>query len=186
MPIFAPDSGSGTENNKQIKNFKRMEQKPDTELEFIEKPIRKPDRRVLGRLESWDDSDFKQFVPCASGTGVKRTVMKSSGRAKLVKNEGEKESSYSLLANYKASDANFAEKMIEDVSACLKPHLKKAPKLPSAKFVYEEEGLKIWQSREKKRICVYCEIDKEMEKNLMSSEWGRLSYEISKQLRKVK
>jgi len=107
VPIFAPDSGSGTENNKQIKNFKRMEQKPDTELEFIEKPIRKPDRRVLGRL-------------------------------------------------------------------------------PSAKFVYEEEGLKIWQSREKKRICVYCEIDKEMEKNLMSSEWGRLSYEISKQLRKVK
>lgn len=40
--------------------------------------------------------------------------------------------------------------------------------------------------QEKKRICVYCEIDKEMEKNLMSSEWGRLSYEISKQLRKVK
>jgi hypothetical protein len=112
--------------------------------------------------------------------------MKSSGRAKPVKNEGEKESSYSLLANYKATDDNFAEKMIEDVSACLKPHLKKAPKLPSAKFVYEEEGLKIWQSREKKRICVYCEIDKEMEKNLMSSEWGRLSYEISKQLRKVK
>lgn len=152
------------------------------ELVFVEKPLRKPDARVYGRLEKWNDSDFQQFVPTATGTGNKREVIKSSGRAKLVKNDGEKDKSYSLYVNRDANDERFADKMIDDVLAVLKDYIKKEVKLPNAKFIHDDEAIKMWRSVDRGRIVIHSEIDLNLDKNLISREWGRISYEVSKLL----
>lgn len=154
----------------------------DEDLMFVEKPLRKPDSRVYGRLEKWENSDFQQFVPVASGTGPKREVVKSSGRAKLVRNDGEKDSSYSLYVSQDAHDDMFADKIIEDTMAVLKDFIKKEVKLPTAKFIHDDESIKMWKSKERNRVVLHCEIDSTLDKTLISKEWARISYEVSKLL----
>ena len=151
-------------------------------MEFIEKPLRKPDKRIVGRLEKWEDSDFQQFVPAQTGCGTKRTVMKSSGRTKLVKNEGEKECSFSLHSNVSSDEENFADKMLEESLSVLKPYIKKEVKLPNAKFIHDEENFKVWKSRDKKTICVHVELDPNENAALVAKEWNRVSYEVTKLL----
>lgn len=152
------------------------------DLDFIEKPIRKPDARIYGRLEKWQDSDFQQFVPVAKGTGQKREVVKSAGRAKLIKNEGEKESSYSMYVNQDANDPLFAEKMMDDVVSVLKPFMKKEIKTPTARFIHDDEAFKMWRSKERKQIVIHAELDMTLDKTLVSKEWARISYEVNKLL----
>lgn len=152
------------------------------ELVFVEKPLRKPDSRIYGRLEKWSDSDFQQFVPAAVGSGNKREVVKSSGRAKLVKNEGEKESSYSLYANVNANDEQFANHILDDVMAVLKDHIKKEVKLPTARFIHDEDAFKVWRSMERGRVAIHAEIDMSLDKTLITKEWARISYEVNKLL----
>lgn len=159
-----------------------MSDEQDKELEFVEKPIRKPDARIYGRLERWSDSEFQQFVPVAHGTGTKREVMKSAGRAKLVKNEGEKTSSYTLLANVDASDQQFAETLIDDTVKLLKPFVKKEVKIPSARFIVDGEAIKIWKSKERKKICVHLEMDASSTLAMLSQTWSHLSCEVIKYL----
>ena len=163
-----------------------MDKQIDTELEFIEKPLKKPDEKILGRLEKWNDTGFQQFVPVAHGTGTKKIVMGSANKAKLVKNEGEKESSYSLYCSCNASVEDFADKLLEDTAKVLKPHLKKDFRLPNAKFIRNEETLKVWKSRERKKLCFYVELDEQKDKALLSKDWSTVSYEISKILYSIK
>ena len=161
---------------------KEKQTNEDGELVFVEKPLRKADSRIYGRLEKWNDSDFQQFVPAAVGSGNKREVVKSSGRAKLVKNEGEKESSYSLYVNHDAKDEMFAEHMIEDVMSVLNSFIKKEVKLPNAKFIHDEEAFKMWRSKERGRIVIHSELDMTLDKTLVCKEWARISYEVNKLL----
>lgn len=157
-----------------------MEDKNVTELEFVEKPLRKPDRRIYGRMETWQDSDFQQFIPVAHGTGTKREVMKSLGRTKLIKNTGENQSSYSLLANVDAKDEHFADSLSEDVNRLLKPYLKNEPKLPSARFLLDEPNLKIWKSRERGKLVIHCEYDSSSGRAILSNKWNSTSVEVMK------
>lgn len=152
------------------------------DLIFIEKPTRKPDRRILGRIEQWEGTDFQQFVPANVGTGPKRTVVKSTGKAKLVKNEGEKDSSYSLLLNEDSKNEFFAEKMLDDTVAVLKPYLKKEVKVPSARFIRDDENIKVWKRKDAKKIALHIELDGTLNKKLLVDEWSKLSYEIVKLL----
>ena len=151
-----------------------------SEMEFIEKPLRKPDKRIVGRLERWEDSDFQQFVPAQTGCGTKRTVMKSSGRTKLVKNEGEKDTSFSLHSNHSTEEDQFAEKMLDETLDVLKPYIKKEVKIPNARFLHDEEAFKVWASREKKSICIHAELDACLDSSLVAKEWNRISYEVTK------
>lgn len=152
------------------------------DLQFVEKPLRKPDARIYGRLEKWTDSDFQQFVPTAIGTGQKREVVKSSGKCKLVKNEGEKESSYSLYVNADAKDDLFAEHMIDDIMSVLNTYIKKEVKVPTARFIHDEEAFKMWRSKERGKVVIHTELDMSLDKTLVSKEWARISYEVNKLL----
>jgi len=149
------------------------------ELDFVEKPTRKPDKKTFGQMQEWENG-FKQFVPSQKGDGPKKTVVKSSGRCKLVRNEGEKESSYSLLTNQPMTNENFASDMLDDVLTVLKPHLKKEVKVPTAKFLHDEKELKLWVSRERKALCVHVEIDMSLDTRLIATRWSGISYEVSK------
>lgn len=157
-----------------------MDNKENEELMFVEKPIRKPDKRVLGRMESWEDSDFQQFVPVQSGGSYKRSVVKSSGHAKLIKNEGENNSSYTLHVNYPGDDDNFADKMICDVNQALKSYVKKEVPLPTAKFVCNEENLKVWLSRERKKLCFHIELDSVGDINLIRKNFSSIVYDATR------
>ena len=38
------------------------------ELDFVEKPTKKPDKKTFGQLQEWENG-FKQFVPSVKGCG---------------------------------------------------------------------------------------------------------------------
>lgn len=149
------------------------------ELDFVEKPTKKPDKKTFGQLQEWENG-FKQFVPSVKGCGPKKEVVRTSGRCKLVKNEGEKESSFSILANQPATNENFASDLLDDVLTVLKPYQKKEVKVPTAKFLHDGKELKLWVSRERKALCVHVEIDMSLDTRLIATRWSGISYEVSK------
>ena len=138
------------------------------ELDFVEKPTKKPDKKTFGQLQEWENG-FKQFVPSVKGCGPKKEVVRTSGRCKLVKNEGEKESSFSILANQPATNENFASDLLDDVLTVLKPYQKKEVKVPTAKFLHDGKELKLWVSRERKALCVHVEIDMSLDTRLIAT-----------------
>jgi hypothetical protein len=152
------------------------------DLTFVEKPTKKADKRTLGVLEEWEGTGFKQFIPRASGTGNKKTVVKSNGRCKLVKNEGEKESSFTIMANQSSGNANYAESLMEDVYQTLKPMLKKDFTLPVCKFAVDHNGLKVWHSKKRKKICVYVEMEAGLSGSVLAAEFQNYAYEVHRKL----
>ena len=144
------------------------------ELDFVEKPTKKPDKKTFGQLQEWENG-FKQFVPSVKGCGPKKEVVRTSGRCKLVKNEGEKESSFSILANQPATNENFASDLLDDVLTVLKPYQKKEVKVPTAKFLHDGKELKLWVSRERKALCVHVEIDMSLDTRLIATRWSGIN-----------
>ena len=70
------------------------------EENYISRPKTKPSSSTKGKLNEWDNG-YKEFVPAGTRES-NRQMLKQMGDSSFYKNEGKKESSYSLHLNVNA------------------------------------------------------------------------------------
>ena len=157
-----------------------------TEDIFVNRPQRKPDSTVKGRLLKWEDCDYVAFEPQKSKEAPARTVLKEQRGGSYYKNEGEKENSYSLHLNVDGSEKDPAGALLDKAANILKPYLKKEPKLEAKSFLEDSAELKVWHRKKDRQLCAMIVIDSHLPKEQMSGRLFRLSSEINKIIDKSK
>lgn len=135
---------------------------------FEQRPQRKPDESIGGRLLRWKDSDYTVFAPRMKRDEPAQTVVKESKGFKFYKNEGKKESSYSVHATIDAQTPDPANALVEKVLTGLGSELKEEPKIRAAKFLENQEGYMVWTAERNKKLKVLLTLDLGEESDLLS------------------
>ena len=128
--------------------------------EYSNRPTSKPSERIPGRLVKWEDSDYIEFQPYGKREEAVRTMLKETKNLSYYRNEGQKDSSYSLHVNVSGDTADPANALLEKVQKELTPLAKKEPKLAAnVRYLFDGQGLKVWHRKRDKMLCVMIELD---------------------------
>ncbi len=146
----------------------------------VSRPTRKPDEKIKGALCKWYDSGYVAFEPQVKREASPRTVLKEASGISYYRNEGEKDSSYSLHVNVASSEQDPAGAILNKVARTLNPLLKKEPRISTSRFLQDSEMLKVWHRRREKKLCIYLQLDVTLDKALISQELLRQVSEVSK------
>lgn len=151
-------------------------------MDFLpeEKPTRKPDMKTLGRLFQWKDSEYKVFVPSKAKDQPTREVIKTSRGVTYYKNEGEKNSSYSVHCNVDASVKDPAAELLQRVQEQLGPLCKKEPQINVANFIVDTPELKVWKRKKEKKLLLRIELDMKMSAGDMQTNLLKKMIEVNK------
>lgn len=154
----------------------------EEELREHNRPTGKPVARRKGILESYENNSMV-FLPAAIGGGRKPTVMSKGRNWSLLKHEGEKNSSITYNINIPADEQDPAGKILEETAKNLKDKLNKEPQLPNnAIYIKNEEGLKIWKSQKRGRLCMLIELDLNTPRAKKMMDFWTIAKEINKQI----
>jgi len=128
-----------------------------TNEKFLSRPKTKPAETLKGKMNKWENG-YAEFVP--SGTRESnRRMLKQLGNSSFYKNEGEKESSYSLHLNVDAKDcADPVGALFEQFLHLTEGERKVKPTLPEGcegRMLYDNGGsLKVWHDTAKGEVCI--------------------------------
>lgn len=147
---------------------------------YEQRPLAKPSSSTRGRLLRWEDTDYCEFVPVAHDEKTRRTMLKSGRRAQYYKNEGEKESSYTLHVNVPSTEIDPASALMDEAIKTLKSQMKDEPKITVKKFVIDQKQLKVWEDRKEKKLVARLEINTGLHQSLMMQEVSDIFKEVYK------
>lgn len=131
------------------------------ENNYVSRPRRKPDNSTKGKLNRWEGSDYVEFVPAGTKES-NRQMLKQVGDSSFYKNEGKKESSYSLHLNVDAASPDPVGEMEELFHMLTEGERKQAPTLhgQQGRMLYDDgKGLQIWLDTEKHKLSILSELD---------------------------
>lgn len=128
---------------------------------IVSRPRRKPDSSVKGKLNRWNNTDYCEFVPAGTRES-NRTELKRMGDSSFCKNEGQKESSYSIHINVDGSSADPVNEAREIFNVLTADQAKQKPKLPEGsqgRMLLDNEVLKIWLDSERGKLSILTELE---------------------------
>ena len=129
---------------------------------MVSRPRRKPDSSVKGKLNRWDNSDYCEFVPAGTRES-NRQMLKQMGENSFYKNEGKKESSYSLHLNVDGESQDPVAEMLDIFLHLTGDQRKTEPKLPEGSqgrmLLDNGQGLKIWLNHETGKLTILTELE---------------------------
>jgi hypothetical protein len=142
---------------------------------YVTRPKGKPSVTTKGKLNEWDNG-YKEFIPQGQKPS-NRTMLKQLGNSSFYRNEGEKESSWSLHLNVGAKDcADPVGEMFDQFMLLTEAERKTAPKLPpdseGRMLMDNGQGLQIWLDRGHGRVTILAELrcDTDIERQLLQAE----------------
>lgn len=128
---------------------------------FLCRPKTKPSSSTKGKLNEWDNG-YKEFVPAGTRES-NRTLFKQMGDSSFYKNEGKKESSYSLHLNVSGESQDPVAEMFDIFMHLTEEQRKSLPKLPDGsqgRMLYDNGmGLKVWLDHERGKLSILTELD---------------------------
>lgn len=129
---------------------------------YISRPKTKPSSSTKGKLNRWDNSDYIEFVPAGTRES-NRTLFKQMGDSSFYKNEGKKESSYSLHLNVSGESQDPVAEMLDIFMHLTEEQRKSLPKLPEGAhgrmLLDNGEGLQIWLDGETGKVTIQAQLD---------------------------
>ena len=155
---------------------------------YLTRPKTKPAETLKGKLNKWDNG-YAEFIPQGQKPS-NRSMLKQVGGNSFYKNEGEKESSYSLHLNVDGASEDPVAEMAELFLNLTKDQQKTKPQLPESlqgRMLYDDKkGLKVWLDTNTKKVtilaCLDCTPDIERQlllaQSTMNVTLGRYRSEI--------
>ena len=145
----------------QIKIAEDMTTKKDNNS-YASRPRRKPDSSTKGKLNRWEGTDYVEFVPAGTKES-NRQMLKQLGDSSFYKNEGKKESSYSLHLNVDAESADPVGEMEELFHLLTEGERKHAPKLPEGcqgRMLFDDgKHLQVWLDSERGEVNILTRLE---------------------------
>lgn len=131
------------------------------EKNYLSRPRRKPDNSTKGKLNEWDNG-YKEFVPAGTRES-NRQMLKQMGDSSFYKNEGKKESSYSLHLNVNAESADPVGEMEELFHLLTEGERKSEPRLPEGgqgRMLYDDnQHLQVWFDSQKGEVTIQARLE---------------------------
>ena len=128
---------------------------------FLSRPKTKPSSSTKGKLNEWDNG-YKEFVPAGTRES-NRTMLRQLGDSSFYKNEGKKESSYSLHLNVSGESQDPVAEMLDIFLHLTEDQRKQLPKLPEGAhgrmLLDNGEGLQIWLDGETGKVTIQAQLD---------------------------
>lgn len=128
---------------------------------FLSRPKTKPSSSTKGKLNEWDNG-YKEFVPAGTRES-NRTMLRQLGDSSFYKNEGKKESSYSLHLNVSGESQDPVAEMLDIFMHLTEEQRKSLPKLPEGAhgrmLLDNGEGLQIWLDGETGKVTIQAQLD---------------------------
>ena len=129
---------------------------------MVSRPRRKPDSSVKGTLKKWEGTDYCEFVPAGTRES-NRTLIKQLGDSSFYKNEGKKESSYSLHVNVDGESEDPVAEIYEIMAVLTQDQRKQMPKLPEGSqgrmLLDDGQGLQVWLDHERGKVNILTQLD---------------------------
>lgn len=129
---------------------------------YASRPRRKPDSSTKGKLNRWEGTDYVEFVPAGTKES-NRQMLKQLGDSSFYKNEGKKESSYSLHLNVDAESADPVGEMEELFNLLVESERKHAPKLPEGcqgRMLFDDgKHLQVWLDSERGEVNILTRLE---------------------------
>ena len=130
------------------------------ENRYITRPKTKPDSSQKGKLNQWNNG-YAEFIPQGSKES-NRTMIKQIGPSSFCKNEGQKESSYSIHINVDGSSADPVNEAREIFNVLTAEHAKQKPTISQSglgRMLLDNEVLKIWLDSEHGKVSILTELE---------------------------
>ena len=128
---------------------------------FLSRPKTKPSSSTKGKLNEWDNG-YKEFVPAGTRES-NRTMLRQLGDSSFYKNEGKKESSYSLHLNVNGESQDPVAEMLDIFMHLTEEQRKSLPKLPEGSqgrmLLDNGEGLQVWLDSETGKVTIQAQLD---------------------------
>lgn len=128
---------------------------------YISRPKTKPSSSTKGKLNEWDNG-YKEFVPAGTRES-NRTMLRQLGDSSFYKNEGKKESSYSLHLNVNGESQDPVAEMLDIFMHLTEEQRKSLPKLPEGSqgrmLLDNGEGLQVWLDSETGKVTIQAQLD---------------------------
>lgn len=140
---------------------------------YISRPKTKPSSSTKGKLNEWDNG-YKEFVPAGTRES-NRQMLKQMGDNSFYKNEGKKESSYSLHLNVDGASQDPVAEMFDIFMHLTEDQRKSLPKLPEGsqgRMLLDNESLKIWLDSERGKLSILTELEcsPQIERQLLQAQ----------------
>jgi len=124
---------------------------------YVSRPKTKPSSSTKGKLNRWDNSDYVEFIPAGTRES-NRTLFKQMGDSSFYKNEGKKESSYSLHLNVDGESQDPVAEMAELFINLTKDQQKTKPQMPEAlqgRMLFDDNSsLQVWLDTERNELLI--------------------------------
>lgn len=127
---------------------------------YLARPKTKPDSSQKGKLNQWNNG-YAEFIPQGSKES-QRQMLKQMGDNSFYKNEGKKESSYSLHLNVDGESPDPVAEMFDIFMHLTEDQRKSLPKLPECsqgRMLLDNERLKIWLDGERGKVSILTELE---------------------------
>lgn len=132
-----------------------------SDTNYISRPKTKPSSSTKGKLNEWDNG-YKEFVPAGTRES-NRTMLRQLGDSSFYKNEGKKESSYSLHLNVNGESQDPVAEMLDIFMHLTEEQRKSLPKLPEGSqgrmLLDNGEGLQVWLDSETGKVTIQAQLD---------------------------
>ena len=133
--------------------MKTTENKNTDILDFAEvygeRPRRKPDTIMTGRLQVWQEEGQYYFDERKPHPEMKREVIHNRNGVKLSKSAGKKESSYQLTVSCNGNVTDPEGLLMSKLITEIGPRLKKEPKVQAKNFLVDDSGkFQVWQNKQ--------------------------------------
>ena len=123
---------------------------------YLSRPKTKPSSSTKGKLNEWDNG-YKEFVPAGTRES-NRTLYKQLGDSRFYKNQGKKESSYSLHLNVGGESQDPVGEMAELFLTLTKEQQKTPPQLPEnlqGRMLFDDNStLQVWLDSEQHEVVI--------------------------------
>ena len=133
----------------------------DKQETYITRPKTKPSSSTKGKLNEWNNG-YKEFIPAGTRES-NRQMLKQMGENSFYKNEGKKESSYSLHLNVDGESQDPVAEMLDIFMHLTEDQRKSQPKLPEGsqgRMLFDNgHDLKIWLNHEKGKLTILTELE---------------------------
>lgn len=124
---------------------------------YLSRPKTKPSSSTKGKLNRWDNSDYIEFVPAGTRES-NRTMLKQLGNSSFCKNEGKKESSYSLHLNVDGESQDPVAEMYDIFMHLTADQRKQLPQLPEGQqgcmLFDDNNSLQVWLDKERNEVII--------------------------------
>lgn len=129
---------------------------------YESRPRRKPDSSTKGKLNRWEGTDYVEFVPAGTKES-NRQILKQLGDNSFYKNEGKKESSYSLHLNVDGKSQDPVAEMFDIFMHLTEDQRKQLPQISETlqgRMLYDDaEHLKVWFDSEKGEVTIQARLE---------------------------